>query len=256
LRKLLIMGLPGAGKTTLAKLVAKQLNAANFNADDVRAHINKDLGFSLPDRIEHAARMGWLCDRVVETGGFAVADFICPLLETREAFFMGGPGIIVFVDRVTHSRYPDTDAVFMPPFDPDVHVRADGSADYWADQVVRRVRPVFNPEGATALIVGRFQPFHDGHKALAEEGIRRAGQVFIGVRLQPWSVKNPYTFEEVQARIEHAMRVHEGRFCVAPLPNISHVLYGRDVGYLIEKVELGADIEAISATEVRARVAH
>ena len=67
-RKILIMGLPGAGKTTLAKVLAPRLNAVHFNADDVRREINKDLGFAPADRIEQARRMGWLCDQVVKTG--------------------------------------------------------------------------------------------------------------------------------------------------------------------------------------------
>ena len=63
-RKILIMGLPGAGKTTLAKALAPRLNAVAFNADAVRANLAR-LGFSEADRIEHARRMGWMCDRVV-----------------------------------------------------------------------------------------------------------------------------------------------------------------------------------------------
>src|SRR5437763_12623394 len=58
-RKILIMGLPGAGKTTLASILAPRLNAVMFNADEIRANIHKDLGFSVEDRIEHARRMGW-----------------------------------------------------------------------------------------------------------------------------------------------------------------------------------------------------
>jgi adenylylsulfate kinase len=84
-RKILIMGLPGAGKTTLAKLLAARLNAVHFNADEIRANINKDLGFDESDRIEQARRMGWLCDQVIKTGGFAVADFICPTRCIRRA---------------------------------------------------------------------------------------------------------------------------------------------------------------------------
>src|SRR6266545_4556820 len=83
------MGLPGAGKTTLSKHLAPRLNAVHFNADDVRANINRDLGFSEPDRIEHARRMGWLCDQVVKVGCFAIADFICPL--TSEQISLSSP---------------------------------------------------------------------------------------------------------------------------------------------------------------------
>ena len=86
MRKILIMGLSGAGKTTLATTLAPLLNAVVFNADAVRANISRDLGFGHDDRVEHARRMGWICDRVAEAGGTVVADFICPTEETRAAF--------------------------------------------------------------------------------------------------------------------------------------------------------------------------
>src|SRR6266850_233864 len=98
-KKILVLGLPGAGKTTLAMQLAPRLNAVHFNADDVRTNVNKDLGFSEPDRIEHARRMGWLCDQVVRVGCFAIADFICPTPETRAAFLQGGEALIIWLNR-------------------------------------------------------------------------------------------------------------------------------------------------------------
>src|SRR5262245_37410925 len=173
MRKVLVMGLPGSGKTTLSKLLSARLNAVHFNADAVRANINKDLGFSEPDRIEQARRMGWLCDQVVMTGGYAVADFICPTPATREAFSEGGNPFIVFVDRIQSGRFDDTNRIFVPPAECDVRVTPDGAPDYWAEQIVRKLRPIFDPKKPTALFVGRWQPFHDGHKALIIEGINR-----------------------------------------------------------------------------------
>jgi adenylylsulfate kinase len=128
-KKILIMGLPGAGKTTLARALVPRLKAVWFNADEVRANINRDLGFSYADRIEHARRMGWLCDRVVAAGGVAIADFVCPTPETRRAF---GPCFVVFVDRVERSRFDDTNSLFVLPEKCDVHVEAQGSPDHWA----------------------------------------------------------------------------------------------------------------------------
>jgi hypothetical protein len=253
MRKILIMGLPGAGKTTLSKAVAPRLNAVHFNADEVRATISPDLGFAVEDRITHAKRMGWLCDQVVATGGFAIADFVCPTVETRAAFFAGGPGAVVWVDRIEAGRFEDTNKLFVPPDVWDVRVIDGGAPDYWAERLVMLVRPVFDPTKPTALMLGRYQPFHAGHKALAVEAIKRAGQVAIVVRnTHGTDDKNPFSFEYVQARIEHAMREHEGRFVVVSLPNITTILYGRDVGYSIEKVELGEAVEAISATTARA----
>jgi adenylylsulfate kinase len=251
----LIMGLPGAGKTTLANVLAQRLNAVHFNADAVRAHINKDLGFSEPDRIEHARRMGWLCDRVVDVGCYAIADFICPTAATRDAFLEGGDAFVIWVDRIQAGRFEDTNRLFEAPAQCDLRVEADGTAEYWAEEASRLLRPVFDPQKPTALFVGRYQPFHDGHKALIVEGIRRVGQVCIAVRdTHNTDTKNPFGFEYVRARIEHGLREYEGRFVVVPVPNITNVFYGRDVGYTVEQINLDSTIEGISATEQRRKL--
>ena len=98
---------------------------------------SRDLGFSLDDRIEHARRMGWLCDRVTEAGYPAIADFICPTPETRDAF---GPAFVVFVDRIAEGRYSDTNRLFVPPQTYDLRVEAAGAPEYWADIIIRQLR--------------------------------------------------------------------------------------------------------------------
>ena len=114
---------------------------------------------------------------------------------------------------------------------------------------------LFDPKKPTALFIGRYQPFHDGHRALIVEGLRRVGQVCIAVRdTAGIDGKNPFGFEYVKAAIEHALREFEGRFVVVPVPNISHVFYGRDVGYAVERIELDGATEAISATDLRSRM--
>ncbi|TWS99486.1 adenylyl-sulfate kinase [Reyranella sp. CPCC 100927] len=252
LKKILIMGLPGAGKTTLATALKARLNAVLFNADEIRQNINRDLGFSLEDRIEHARRMGWLCDQVTTTGAYAIADFICPTPETRAAFLAGGDAFIVWVDRIEAGRFSDTNQIFVPPDHCDVRVTPSGTAEYWAERVAERVRPVFDPRKPTALFIGRFQPFHGGHLALVREGLHRVGQACVAVRnTGGLDDSNPFDFEQVRARIEHALRMYEGRFIITPLPNITHVFYGRDVGYVVERIELDAKIESISATKIR-----
>jgi adenylylsulfate kinase-like enzyme len=139
-RKILIMGLPGAGKTTLAVDVARRLRAVHFNADAVREHINRDLGFSEADRIEQARRMGWLCDRVTAAGHCAVADFVCPTPQTREAFMAGGEAVVIWVDRIAEGRFADTNRVFVPPERYHLRVTADGTAEAWAERVAGVLR--------------------------------------------------------------------------------------------------------------------
>jgi hypothetical protein len=251
-RKILVMGLPGAGKTTLARELAPLLNAVIFNADEVREHINSELGFSIDDRITHARRMGWMCDRVVEAGGVAIADFICPTRDTRAAF---GDSFVVWVDRIKEGRFADTNSLFQPPEEVDYRVTADHGPRYWAEQIARKIQPDFDPQRPTALFIGRYQPFHDGHRKLIAEGLRRVGQCCIAVRdTHGTDDNNPMGFQEVKRRIEAAMRPFSGRFVVVPLPNITQVFYGRDVGYGIERIDLDEPTKAISATAIRSQI--
>lgn len=139
IKKILIMGLPGAGKTTLAKLLAPKLNAVLFNADEVRANVNKDLGFALEDRLEQARRMGWLCDQIVKVGNFVIADFVCPTNETRAQFCKNGEAFIVWVNRISEGRFADTNKIFIPPQNHDFEVTSQGEAEFWAEKIYQKI---------------------------------------------------------------------------------------------------------------------
>jgi cytidyltransferase-like protein len=98
------------------------------------------------------------------------------------------------------------------------------------------------------LLLGRYQPWHEGHKALLEKAYERTEQVVIGVRdTQGTSEKDPLDYQTVANRI----RAEERASFVVKFPNITNIVYGRDVGYKIEQIDLGADIHAISATQKR-----
>jgi cytidyltransferase-like protein len=248
-RKILIMGLPGAGKTTLASVLAPLLNAIVFNADAVRANLSRDLGFSHEDRVEHARRMGWMSDRVVEAGGTVIADFICPTPEARAAF---GEAFTIWIDRINAGRFDDTNRMFVAPERFDLHVTAEGAPQYWAERALMRLRPAFDPQKPTALFIGRYQPFHAGHQRLIEEGFRRIGQVCIAIRdTHGINKSNPLPYFAVKQRIEAALSAFAGRYVVVPLPNITKVFYGRNVGYSVERIALDESTEEISVTKLR-----
>jgi hypothetical protein len=196
--------------------------------------------------------MGSLADLIASNGSFVIADFICPTPETRAAF---GPAFAIWVDRIKKSHFQDTDALFVPPHSYDVRVEACGAPEYWAEHIAQKVRPIFNWKLPTALFVGRYQPFDEGHLKLIEEGIRRVGQACIAVRDTAGNdEKNPYEFELIQARIEAAMTRHQGRFVIVRVPNITAIFFGRNVGYIVERIDLDERLQSISGTQIRAHI--
>ena len=136
--KILIMGLPSSGKTTLATALARELSCVHFNADEIRKEINKDLGFSVADRIEQARRMGVLCNIASRYGAHVIADFVCPTPETREAF---GAHFIVWVDRIKEGPFEDTNKLFVPPENHDVRVDGKFVMQYYAEEIAKMIAP-------------------------------------------------------------------------------------------------------------------
>lgn len=137
MKKILVMGLPGVGKTTFAKQLAPKLQAVHLNADEIRKEINKDLGFSEADRIEHARRMGVLSDIVCRSSNFAIADFVCPTPETRKAF--GSSYFLIWIDRVPCKSFPDTTKIFVPPTEFHLRVTNDNSPEFWAEAALKLI---------------------------------------------------------------------------------------------------------------------
>jgi len=103
----------------------------------------------------------------------------------------------------------------------------------------------------TAQMLGRWQPFHDGHLALFKEILKRTDQVVIMVRSMPQTDNNPFVFEDIKKRIEEKLKDYVDQFEVIKVPNITNIFYGRDVGYKIEEIILPKEIQEISATKIR-----
>jgi adenylylsulfate kinase len=132
---ILIMGLPGSGKTTLANELAPMLNAKRLNADEVRKKAN-DWDFSEEGRKRQSKRMANFAIKLKEEGNFVVADFICPTPEARELF---PADFVIWVDTIKEGRFDDTNKMFVEPDKFNFHVTTQ-DAKYWAPKILKEIK--------------------------------------------------------------------------------------------------------------------
>jgi len=117
---------------------------------------------------------------------------------------------------------------------------------------------MFDPKKPTVQMLGRWQPWHDGHTELFKKALAQTGQVYIMVRdVQGWG-DNPFSFHDVRTNIIIALNKAGYNigidYDIVKVPNIVDISYGRGVGYTFTQHDLGEDIHDISATKIRAKM--
>ena len=132
---ILIMGLPGTGKTTLANELATLINSKRLNADEIRSAAN-DWDFSEEGRTRQSKRMAEAALKIKSEGNNVIADFICPTPEARKLF---PADYIVWVDTIKEGRFEDTNQMFVKPEKYNFHVTTQ-DAKLWAPKIVQDIK--------------------------------------------------------------------------------------------------------------------
>ena len=135
MKKILIMGLPGSGKTTLASELVPLINAKWLNNDKVRKAAN-DWDFSEEGRVRQAKRMADLAEKYKKEGNHVVCDFICPTPEARKLF---NADYIIWVDTIKKGRYDDTNLMFVKPEKFNFRVTSQ-DAKGWAIKIAEKIK--------------------------------------------------------------------------------------------------------------------
>lgn len=270
-KRILIMGLPGAGKTYLAEQLKKKLQQYSqppvehslkpftdaeitvgwLNADEVRRHYN-DWDFSREGRIRQSLRMRELAD--TSNTDYVIVDFVAPLPEMRHNYRADWT---IWVDTIDAGRYEDTNRMFVPPDVYDFRI-TEQAGEKWAEFIAEHIvdnrrRPTFDWQRETVQMLGRWQPWHAGHRALFERAIAKTGQVVIQIRdCQGWQGSNPFPIDQVKNYIRRDLDpLYQGQYEIQVVPNIVNITYGRDVGYRIEQEVFDEATHSISATKIR-----
>jgi phosphopantetheine adenylyltransferase len=255
MKRILICGLPGSGKTTLAKRLVEILGDADwYNADEIREKFN-DWDFTPEGRERQMKRMQDYVRKSVAKHRYGIADFVCPTNELREKFM---PEYVIWMNTIAEGRFEDTNKMFEKPeglvnsvINEDEWWTED-AIEEWARLLAVDIRDSeFQPKLPVTQMLGRFQPWHEGHQKLFERALAKHGQVAVMVRDMPITEDNPWQVDVICKNVELALAEFAGKFRVYSVPNIMNITYGRGVGYKIEEEVLDEETQKISATKIR-----
>ena len=256
MKTILIFGLPGSGKSTLGNKLAQKLDCDHLNADQVRETFN-DWDFSDEGRLRQAYRMKQLAEE--SSNQYVILDFVCPKKNYRKII---SPNISIFMNTIQKGRFENTNSIFETPDKNEIidYVFNTFDSDKHVQEICKKLIS-FDWRKPTVQMLGRWQPFHDGHLELFKRAFKKTKQVVIQVRdCQDWNNSNPFNYNDIKNGIIKKLSKENFTlnkdYVVMLVPNITNITYGRDVGYKIEQETFDKKTADISATKIRKKMGY
>ncbi|MCX6722004.1 MAG: adenylyl-sulfate kinase [Candidatus Staskawiczbacteria bacterium] len=260
-----LTGLPCAGKTTIAKELAKNIHAEILDGDDIRKII-KNTDFSFEGRRTHMNSVAEFAS-ILSKYNHVVVALVSPLKEVREEIkerYSNLTEIYVYADIDTCKKrdvkgmyklamegkiknFTGVDDIYE---EPGTRTTVVDTTKMNPQECVKKILDKHYVSQKYSLFIGRWQPLHQGHMALFDKMRQEGRKILVGIRNTGIDEQNPYSVGERVEMIKKQVPDAE----VVILPDIEAVCYGRKVGYEIKEIKLGEDLEKISATAIRAQV--
>lgn len=283
-----LTGLSGAGKTTIANAVGKALRdlghkAEVIDGDEYRKGLCRDLGFSRADRAENIRRLGFVGLTLAKNDVIAIMAAINPYDDLRQQMRNSSSlvrtvwircGLDTLVERDVKGLYrraflSDDDPekihnltgvndTFDTPKDPDLIIDtgtevAEVSSVKLLEFILSEIAASRRKHVRRAMFIGRWQPFHNGHKWLIDQKLGQGVPVLIAVRDTAPDTNNPLSTYQTVEILKNVYSEDDVEIVV--IPDIESVNFGRDVGYEINEFVPPEEIRTISASEIRESIA-
>ena len=233
-------GQSGAGKTTVARELQKEIDCVILDGDEMRASISLGAGFSREERKAHNHRVARLAKILAEQKTVFVT-VIAPMEEVRKEMEEICNPTWIYIRRTM----PDREGHFYE--EPEGYFTVDHDKLSVKESVEKIKEFIGGKKDIYSIFIGRWQPLHDGHKKLFDVVRKEGKKIAIGIRDTPIAENNPYSVGERIDRIKE--QVPDAKVFV--MPDLEEVVYGRGVGWGMRELHLDKETEAISATKIR-----
>ena len=257
-----LTGLPCAGKTTIAKELAKNIHAEILDGDDIRKIIKND-DFSLEGRKNHMKSVAEFAF-ILSKYNNVIVSLVSPIKSVREEIKSAYPNlteIFIYADLDTCKKrdvkgmyklamegkiknFTGVDDIYEEPDEKTTKIDTTKNS---VEECVKIILEKHHTPQKYSLFIGRWQPLHQGHLAIFDKMRQEGRKILIGIRNTGIDEQNPFSVTERIEMIKKQVPDAE----VVVLPDIEAVCYGRKVGYEIKEIKLGEDLESISATKIR-----